>query len=41
MVHGLASIYLKNRFMVMDITPEQAAEGMRLAFREYLHHIRA
>ncbi|MFZ7107092.1 MAG: TetR/AcrR family transcriptional regulator [Bacteroidota bacterium] len=41
MVHGLASIYLKNRFMVMDITPEQAAEGMRLAFREYLHQIRA
>ena len=41
MVHGLASIYLKNRFKVMDITPEQAAEGMRLAFRESLHHIRA
>ncbi len=41
MVHGLASIYLKNRFMVMEITPEQAAEGLRLAFREYLHHIRA
>lgn len=41
MVHGLASIYLKNRFMVMEISHEEAAEGMRQAFHEYLHHIRA
>ena len=39
MVHGLASIYLKNRFM--EIAHEEAAEGMRQAFHEYLHHIRA